>query len=120
MSDPLPRRPPIDHTPRARAVADLAAEDTPAVLEALGTETARAILQALEEPATTSEVAEVVGTSIQNAGYHLDKLREAGLVTEVGTWYSAKGRPMTVYAPTSERVEFRFGGGPDEEPGGTA
>lgn len=110
MSDLLSYRPSIDHTPRRRSVSHISAENSSVVLEALASETARSILEALEEPTTVSDLAAMVGTSLQNVGYHLTKLLQAGLVAEARTWYSAKGRPMTVYGPTSERVEFRFVG----------
>jgi DNA-binding transcriptional ArsR family regulator len=109
MPSALPLRPSIDHTPRSREVVDLADDDAAAVLDSLGCQTARAILAALDDsPATASQLADAVDTSIQNANYHLENLRDAGLVDEVGTWHSSKGKEMSVYGLTSERVEVRL------------
>lgn len=105
-SSVLPLRPPIDHTPDARTRIALD-EDPAPVLEALGCETARAVVTALgDEPATASDVAEAVGTSLQNAQYHLERLIDANLVARVGTWHSSKGNEMTVYGLANERVEL--------------
>lgn len=85
------------------------------VLDVLSTDTAREILTALyDSPAPTSEVAERVDTSVQNAEYHLGNLEEAGLVEPSGTWYSAKGQEMDVYAPTSVPLVV-FAGDPQRE-----
>lgn len=102
----LPLKPPIDHTPDART--HIALDDDPApVIDALGSETARSVVKALgESPATASDVADTVGTSIQNAHYHLERLIDANLVTRVGTWHSSKGNEMTVYGLANERVEL--------------
>lgn len=107
MSSPLPLRPSIDHTPGTRSVVDLTADDAEAVFEALGSDTARAILAALrDDPGTASDIADRVDTSLQNVQYHLGHLRAADLVADVGTWYSSKGKEMTVYAPAFARLEF--------------
>lgn len=91
---------PVD-TDRSADVLSLA--DAGEVVEALATENARAILACLHErPDNTSSLAESIGTSIQNAQYHLDHLADVGLVEVVDTWYSARGNEMDVYAPTSE------------------
>jgi len=72
------------------------------VFDALSSGTARRVLGNLyEEPATASDLAERVDTSLQNATYHVNKLRDAGLVEVAETWYSAQGREMKVYAPTN-------------------
>jgi DNA-binding transcriptional ArsR family regulator len=86
--------------PRVVGVDD---EDADALLSALSSGTARALLSALhEEPAPPSELAERADTSLQNAQYHLEKLENAGAVEVVDTAYSAKGREMDVYAPADE------------------
>lgn len=105
----LPFRPAIDHTPRPRSVVGLDDSAVQSIPDALGSETARAVLRTLgESPATTSEIAEDVDSSLQNVQYHLQKLVAAGLVSEVGTWYSSKGREMQVYDLASERVELQL------------
>lgn len=114
MPSPLPLRPSIDHTPRSVSVIDLAAEESGPIVEALGSTTARSILTALaDDPATVTDLADTVGTSVQNVQYHVAKLRDAGLITVVGTWYSSKGKEMRVYAPTSHRLELCLA--PDDE-----
>ncbi|MFB6360087.1 MAG: ArsR/SmtB family transcription factor [Halobacteriales archaeon] len=73
------------------------------VLETLRTENAREILNQLyADPATASDIAGGIDTSLQNVQYHLEQLREAGLVDVVDTWYSAKGTEMKVYGPEAE------------------
>jgi DNA-binding transcriptional ArsR family regulator len=112
VSKLLPLRPSIEHTPQSRSALVLGDEESTAVIESLSPETARRILSALaDRPATASDVAERVDTSIQNAHYHLTNLRDANLVTDAGTWYSSKGTEMTVYALTSHRLELRIEAG---------
>lgn len=77
------------------------------VLSALSPTTRRHVYRALfVEPQTTSELAESVDTSIQNVQYHLETLREAGLVEPTETVYSGKGNEMTVFAPASDPLVF--------------
>jgi DNA-binding transcriptional ArsR family regulator len=79
----------------------LSMSDAGPTIEALGSRTAQSILARLsQDPATATEIADRVGTSLQNVGYHLPRLEEAGLVTVVGTRYSEKGAEMKVYART--------------------
>ncbi|MFC7097428.1 ArsR/SmtB family transcription factor [Halobaculum marinum] len=86
-----------DRDPR---VIGVDGDDADAVLAALSSETARAILSTLHEsPGPASDVADRVDTSLQNAQYHLKRLREAGVVEVTDTVYSQKGREMDVYAP---------------------
>lgn len=81
----------------------LDSEEAGDLLSSLSCDTARAILTTLhDEPATASEVAESVDTSLQNARHHLSNLAEAGLVRVAETRYSAKGREMNVYAPSED------------------
>lgn len=81
-----------DRTGRAREdprVIEMADADD--ILDALGAETRRETFRALfDEPATPSELAERVDTSIQNVDYHLQNLRSVGLVEPVETIYSEK------------------------------
>lgn len=110
MASALPLRPSVDHDPRPTSVYDLTGEDSGSVLESLACETAREILSTLADaPATASEIADDVDTSIQNTDYHLSKLQEAGMVEQVGTWYSSKGREMSVYDITSQEIQLRIG-----------
>ncbi|MFB6206229.1 MAG: ArsR/SmtB family transcription factor [Haloglomus sp.] len=73
------------------------------LLSSLASDTARSVLTALhEEPATASEIADRVDTSLQNARHHLNSLQDAELVEVRETRYSSKGREMNVYAPASD------------------
>jgi len=82
---------PIDHTPCERAIVLVDDEQSSDVLQTVSSDTAQQILATInDEPATTSDIAEAIGTSIQNAKYHLNRLCEADLVEAVDTWYSKK------------------------------
>jgi DNA-binding transcriptional ArsR family regulator len=73
------------------------------LLSSLASDTARSVLTTLhDEPATASEVAERVDTSLQNARHHLGNLQDSGLVRVADTRYSSKGREMNVYAPARD------------------
>ena len=89
-----------DEQPRVLDVDDAAAD---AVLDALSSETGRALYRTLfEEPGTASEIARRCDTSVQNVHYHVSNLREAGLIEPIETVYSEKGNEMTVYGPASD------------------
>ncbi|MFB6189096.1 MAG: ArsR/SmtB family transcription factor [Halapricum sp.] len=105
----LPSR--VDPRPRDDPkVYDLDDEQTQEALSALSAETARKILSTLyDQPAAPTELREEVGTSLQNVHYHLDNLKSAGLIRQVGTRYSEKGNEMAVYAPESQAVVFMAG-----------
>ncbi len=97
-SEPDPR----DGPPR---IVDLEGEDADAVFSALSSATARQIYAHLdEEPATPSDLAEAIDSSIQNVRYHLEKLDDAGLIEVVDTWYSSRGNEMSVYATTTDAL----------------
>jgi len=82
-------------------------DDADDLIGALSSETAREMLSELhDKPATPSEVADRAGTTVQNARYHLENLKEAGLIEVEGTRYSPKGREMDVYAPAEPLVMF--------------
>jgi DNA-binding transcriptional ArsR family regulator len=86
-------------------VLSLTDEDAERLIGSISSETARSILSALEErPATASELADEVSTSLQNVRHHLCNLQEAGLVEVADTRYSVKGREMDVYAPTQDSL----------------
>lgn len=88
----------------------IALEDAEGALNALATETGREILAVLREDALPpSEIADAVGTSIQNITYHLTRLEAAGIVDTVDTWYSSRGREMDVYAVTADPLVFCIG-----------
>jgi DNA-binding transcriptional ArsR family regulator len=100
----LPSRSTVERGDGSRVVG-IREDAADEVFEALSSRTAREILSVLyEEPDTASSVADDVGTSLQNATYHLEKLVEADLVEVADTWYSEQGREMNVYAPASESL----------------
>jgi len=110
MPTAFPHHTSVDHTPRERTNVVVDGEERTDVLQTVSSETAQRILVTLEdEPATTSDIADDVDTSLQNAKYHLGHLREAGLVAAVDTWYSVKGTEMTVYALAVEELVIQFG-----------
>ncbi|GAB7008516.1 ArsR/SmtB family transcription factor [Halorubrum trueperi] len=110
----LPDATPDDREPRVVGVDD---EDADDLIAALGSETAREILTRLhDEPATKSELATDVDTSLQNVQYHLSKLDGADLVDVVDTTYSEKGREMDVYAAADEPLVL-FAGGSEKSHG---
>ncbi|MFD1571556.1 ArsR/SmtB family transcription factor [Halorubrum laminariae] len=110
----LPDRTPDDQEPRVVGVDD---EDADDLIAALGSETARKILTRLhDEPATKSELAAAVDTSLQNVQYHLGKLDDADLVDVIDTTYSEKGREMDVYAAADEPLVL-FAGGSESSSG---
>jgi len=79
--------------------------DAAAVIDAVGSETARAVLESLhEQPSTASGLADRVDCSLQTVGYHLDNLADAGLVEVVDAATSEKGREMDVYGPADGPV----------------
>jgi DNA-binding transcriptional ArsR family regulator len=98
-SNLLPLTPSVEITDEQPRTVDMLAEDGTRMLDALGSETARTILAVLrEEPATTSDIADQIGTTLQNVHYHMDQLKDAGLVRVVSTHYSSRGTEMDVYA----------------------
>jgi DNA-binding transcriptional ArsR family regulator len=84
MSALLPRKPPVERSGTDSQVVSLYDDDSDAVFSVLSSEVARRVLAELyRDPATQSELADRVGTSIQNVSYHLDNLADAGLVDVV-------------------------------------
>lgn len=109
MVSAFPYRPAVDHRRRRRTRVSLPDAERAEALRALGSKTARTLLCALQaEPATASDLAATVDTSLQNVQYHLDRLCEVGLVEPADTWYSTRGRSMTAYAATTERLVVEF------------
>lgn len=89
-----------DQTPEVVSLGEDAGVE---LLDALSSGTARKIVLTLnEEPKPANEVADAIGTSLQNIAYHLRKLERSGVIRPIGTEYSEKGREMNVYAPSGE------------------
>lgn len=119
MSGLLPSEPDTSAASEADPrVVGLDDDEAGEVLAALSSETARQLLAALhEEPDSASGVADRADTSLQNAQYHLGRMRDAGLVEVVDTIYSEKGREMKVYAP-ADRPLVMFAGSESTDDGG--
>lgn len=120
MSGLLPSEPDTsaasDADPRVVGLDD---DEAGEVLAALSSETARELLAALhDDPDSASGVADRVDTSLQNAQYHLGRMRDAGLVEVIDTVYSEKGREMKVYAPADRPLVMFAGGESENERGG--
>jgi len=110
MSGLLPRRPSVERPDSEPRVVGLEGRESEAVFSALSSDVARSILAELYRgPTTKSELADRVGTSIQNVNYHLDKLVRADLVGVVDQWYSEKGVEMDVFAPDHEPLFLMVG-----------
>jgi DNA-binding transcriptional ArsR family regulator len=114
MASAFPHQPPVTHAPREQTNIVVDRGDRIDLVQVLSSETAQEIVGTLRsEPKTTSEIATSVDQSVQNVSYHLDRLCEAELVTPIETWYSEKGREMTVYALATERLVVQFHDGTD-------
>lgn len=101
----------IDHDPGALRVP-LDAPEADALFATLSCANGRRIVRELQaEPLTPARLAERVGTSLQNALYHLSRLEEAGLVEVVATDVSEKGLEMDVYAPAGDPILVTAGDG---------
>lgn len=117
MASAFPYRPTVDHAPREQTDVLIGSDEPTDALSVLSCDTAQRILAALtDEPGTASDLAADVDASLQNVMYHLDRLCDAELITPVNTWYSEKGKEMTVYAPTTERLVVRFDAPADRSP----
>ncbi|SFS08369.1 Helix-turn-helix domain-containing protein [Halomicrobium zhouii] len=85
-------------------------EDVDGVLDALASNTARAVLNAIyDDPGTPSEIADRLDMSIQKVSYHLEKLEDEELIAVAGTRYSEKGQEMNVYEPPEDPLVLFVG-----------
>jgi DNA-binding transcriptional ArsR family regulator len=95
-------------------------ERTTEILATLSSDTSRAVFRHVNrEPQTATDLARELDTSVQGVTYHLDNLREAGLIDILDTCFSEKGREMDVYGP-AEQPYIVFLGMSTDEPGLTA
>jgi len=80
------------------------------VIDSISSGTALDILESVHEsPKVSTELADELGMTTQNARYHLDNLEEAGLVKAEEICYSEKGRAMSVYEPAESPLVLFFG-----------
>lgn len=109
MATAFPHQPPPEHAPSKQTNLAIQQDGTGEVFQALSSDTAQAILGSLTDaPKTASDIADSIGQSVQSVSYHIDRLCDADVITPVDTWYSTKGREMTVYAPTTERFVVKL------------
>ncbi|WP_148413693.1 winged helix-turn-helix domain-containing protein [Haloferax sp. KTX1] len=120
MADLIPSSPgdsDDDRGDRDPRVIGLDSDEADDLLGAISSSTARSVLASLHEsPATPSDLATEVDTSLQNVQYHLGNLSEAGLIEVADTRYSEKGREMKVYTP-ADRALVVVAGREDETKG---
>ncbi|MCO8266242.1 helix-turn-helix domain-containing protein [Haloferax sp. AB510] len=120
MADLIPSSPgdpDDDRDDRDPKVIGLDSDEADDLLGAISSSTARSVLASLHEsPATPSDLATEVDTSLQNVQYHLGNLSEAGLIEVADTRYSEKGREMKVYTP-ADRALVVVAGREDETKG---
>ena len=96
-----------DSAPCAPRVCRLDSESATDVIDAISSDSARLILAELhEEPRPVSALADELGVSIPSIEYHIENLLEAGIVREVDTRYSEKGKEMSVYGPDDDPLVF--------------
>lgn len=85
-------------------------EDVDGLLDALSSDTARAVLNAIyDDPGTPSQIADRLDMSIQKVSYHLENLEEEELISVAGTRYSEKGQEMRVYEPPEDPLVLVVG-----------
>ena len=105
MEDPSATASEISDDSLEPLVLDIDDDAADEVFEALTSETARDVLSRVyQDPATPSDVADAVDTSVQNAKYHLEKFESIDLIEPVDIRYSSRGNEMTVYGPARDPV----------------
>lgn len=107
MSHGLPIQPEIEQNPTSDngTVVELGDNDIDSVIDALGSDTARQLLdELLGEQKTPAALADSLDCTVQNVHYHLSRLTDAGLVRAVGTAYSSRGLEMDIYTADSPLV----------------
>ena len=96
-----------DSAPCAPRVCRLDSESATDIIDAISSDSARLILAELhEEPRPVSALADELDVSIPSIEYHIENLLEAGIVREVDTRYSEKGKEMSVYGPDDDPLVF--------------
>ncbi|OIB56696.1 ArsR/SmtB family transcription factor [Natrialba sp. SSL1] len=88
-------------------IVDVDDDEADELFDVFSSETRRNVYRSLfEEPATASELAASVDTSVQNVSHHISVLESAALIEPVGQRYSEKGNEMVVYGPASDPLVF--------------
>ena len=106
MKTLIPSRSSIERDPPEPAqIIDLNGDVADEVFDALSSKTSRQLLAAVyEDPKPASELADAADTSLQNAHYHIENLRDADLIKVIDTVYSAQGNELKIYGPTNRSV----------------
>jgi DNA-binding transcriptional ArsR family regulator len=105
LTDLLPER--TDDPDAKLRVLDVGDEEADTVFDALSSETRRGVYRhVFDAPATASELADRLDTSLQNVTHHVSELECAGLIEPIGHRYSETGNEMTVYGPASDPLVF--------------
>jgi DNA-binding transcriptional ArsR family regulator len=108
----LPHRPEVSPHPRDDHTVRIDGEAANDVFAALSVGKRREMLDRLQEDAmTASQLASAVGTSVQNVIHHLETLQDADLIEVVDTWYSSRGKEMSVYAASVRSIVVTTGDG---------
>lgn len=88
-------------------VVNFNSDEAEEILDVLSSETTRQIfLQLNNQPSTISEFSQNSDYSIQNAKYHIEKLKDSGIIKEIGEKYSKKGKKMAIYGPSNDGLIF--------------
>jgi DNA-binding transcriptional ArsR family regulator len=112
MEDPSSTSSEVSDNSLEPLVLDIDDDAADEFFEALTSKTAREVLSRVyQDPATPSDVADTVDTSVQNAKYHLEKFESIDLIKPVDIRYSSRGNEMTVYGPTKDSILISVGRG---------
>ena len=110
MSDILPFKTDAENESAEPLFIELTDDAADEIFNALSSNTSREILTYLhKDPAPPSELAEATEITLQTTRYHLEKLESANLIEPIDTWYSSRGKEMTVYAPTNDPLVIMTG-----------
>lgn len=105
LTDLLPAESPSSDA--SLRVVDVDDEEADELFDVFSSETRRNVYRSLfDEPATASELATRLDTSVQNVSHHVSILESASLIEPVGRRYSEKGNEMVVYGPASDPLVF--------------
>lgn len=105
LTDLLPAESPSSDA--SLRVVDVDDEEADELFDVFSSETRRNVYRSLfDEPATASELATNLDTSVQNVSHHVSLLESASLIEPVGRRYSEKGNEMVVYGPASDPLVF--------------
>lgn len=83
------------------------------LFDVLAAEVSRTILEELYTcPKTPSTLSDEIDSTHQNIHYHLRNMEEVGIIEQIDTKYSERGKEMSVYAPKLEQIVLYSGHSP--------